>query len=114
MFPDYSIQTIIEDLRQTHSLDLTVENILDGRLFPTLPSFQQEPSLSSPSVLTDVNPIVSSEIIEGQEKLFVNDPLERQLTLQSRKRELIDGARERFLFRQRHKQNNSHIDVVES
>lgn len=110
MFPDYSIQALIDDLRQTGSLDITVENILDGRLVPTLPSFQQEPSLST--LLSDVNSSLNSDMIEGQEKIFVDDPQERQAILQSRKSELIDGARKRFL--QRQNQISNPIDLDES
>ncbi|KAI9564188.1 hypothetical protein GHT06_007926 [Daphnia sinensis] len=99
MFPDYSFGVLIDDLRQTGSLDLTVENILDGRLLPTLPSFQQEPSLLTlPTFVTKEGN--SSDSSEEPDKIFVNDPNERQKILHFRKHDLIEEARNRFLQRQ--------------
>lgn len=112
MFPDYPITALINDLRQTRSVDLTVDNILDGRLLPTFPSFQQEPSLSS-TLSTFVNQEASSHSAgEGQEKLFVEDPQERQQILQCRKHELIEEARTRFIERQT--RNNISTNLVEN
>lgn len=99
MFPDYSFGVLIDDLRQTGSLDLTVENILDGRLLPTLPSFQQEPSLLTlPTFVTKEGN--SCESSEEPENIFVDDPNERQKILHFRKHDLIEEARNRFLQRQ--------------
>ena len=99
LFPDYSFSVIAEDLRQTRSVDLTVENILEGRLLPTLPSFQQEPSLSTlPTFVSREEK--SFDVSQEPEKLFVDDPQERQHALQCRKHELIAEARNRFLQRQ--------------
>lgn len=93
MFPDYQISALIDDLRRTRSLDLTVENILDGRLQPTLPSFQQEPSHPTPSVHDE---IASDEDVENK---FENNPTQRQRLLKSRKQELMEEARSRFIRR---------------
>jgi autocrine motility factor receptor len=99
MFPDYSFSVIIEDLRQTRSVDLTVENILEGRLLPTLPSFQQEPSLSTlPKIVSQEQ--TPFEVSQEPDKLFVDDPQERQQILQCRKHELVEEARNRFFQRQ--------------
>ena len=108
MFPDYTLAALIEDLRQTRSLDLTVENILDGRLLPTLPSFQQEPSLSTvPSFINQEAPCSSSQ--EEKDNIFLESPHERQQILQSRKHDLIEEARNRFL--QKQTCNNSSTSV---
>lgn len=98
MFPDYPIAALIDDLRQTRSLDVTVENILDGRLLPTFPSFQQEPSLSA--VSTFMSQETSREAYLESDNIFVEDPQERQQILQCRKHELLEEARNRFLQRQ--------------
>lgn len=110
MFPDYTIAALIDDLRQTRSLDLTIEKILDGRLLPTFPSFQQEPSLSTVPVF--VNQDTSHNASEVQEKVFVEDPQERQQILQCRKHELIEEARIRFLQKQTH--TNISTSLVEN
>lgn len=94
MFPDYQLVTLIDDLRLTRSLDLTVENILEGRLSPTLPSFQQEPSPPAPLLPEE------SALDEDIGNKFRNDPQERQRVLVNRKLELLDGARNRFVQRQ--------------
>ncbi|XP_046644514.1 E3 ubiquitin-protein ligase AMFR-like [Daphnia pulicaria] len=108
LFPDYSFSVIVEDLRQTRSVDLTVENILEGRLLPTLPSFQQEPSLSTlPTFVRQENQF---DVSQEPEKLFVDDPQERQHILQCRKHELIAEARNRFLQRQALENNSTIIE----
>ena len=96
MFPDYSISAVIDDLRSTSSMDVTIENILDGRLLPTLPSFQQEQFNSSqgPS-----EPFSHVEFPTLQERVFVEDPKERQQQLSSRKKKLLEETRNRFLQR---------------
>lgn len=111
MFPDYPIAALIDDLRQTRSVDLTIENILDGRLLPTLPSFQQEPSLSSLSTFVNQEELPRGTN-EGQDKIFVEDPQERQQILQCRKHGLIEEARNRFIERQT--RNNISTNLVEN
>lgn len=98
MFPDYPIAALISDLRQTRSVDLTIDNILDGRLLPTFPSFQQESSLSTLSTFDNQEARRGAD--EGQGKIFLEDPQERQQILQCRKHELIEEARNRFIERQ--------------
>ena len=107
MFPDYPIAALIDDLRQTRSLDVTIENILDGRLLPTIPSFQQEPSLST--MPTYVNQETSREAYSEPDNIFVEDPQERQQILQCRKHDLLEEARNRFL--QRQARNNTSMNV---
>lgn len=103
MFPDYPMDALIDDLRETHSVDATVENILEGRLLPMqdYSSFQNEQSnlldLSSPLTST-----ISSQ--ETKEKQFLENPQERQHILHSRKRDLLEEKRK--LFIQRHQAHN--------
>lgn len=43
MFPHYPVSTIIGDLQVTHSMELTVDNMLEGRLpAPPEPAFDDE------------------------------------------------------------------------
>lgn len=90
---------MIEDLRRTRSIDLTVENILVGRLTAT-PLFHQETSS-----LTTVSPpeemfVQDSTRIAAEPAKFVEDPQERQQILKSRKRDLMAEARNRYLQKQ--------------
>ena len=39
MFPDVSYSYILEDLRHTHSLEVTIDNILEQRLVSPPPMF---------------------------------------------------------------------------
>lgn len=49
MFPHYPISSIIDDLQITHSMELTIDNILEGRLPPPPEStFDDEPTVDSP------------------------------------------------------------------
>jgi len=41
MFPHYPLWVLVADLRVSHSAELTVENILEGRLLPPAPMFNQ-------------------------------------------------------------------------
>lgn len=101
MFPDFEISTLIDDLRRTRSLDSTVENILEGRLLPTLPSFQQEPSPNLGQQEPSAPVLVDESLFdESMEIEFKSDPQERQHLLQSRKLELMEAARNRFIQRQ--------------
>jgi hypothetical protein len=42
MFPHYPLWVLVADLRMSHSAELTVENILEGRLLPPAPMFNQD------------------------------------------------------------------------
>lgn len=97
MFPDYPMDALIDDLRETRSVDATVENILEGRLLPMqdYPSFQNKQSLLDLS--TSLTPTISSH--ETKEKQFLEDPLERQHILRSRKRDLLEEKRKQFIQR---------------
>ena len=104
MFPEYPMDALIDDLRETRSVDATVENILEGRLLPMLPSFEQESSLLNLS-----NPLTPTGRQEMKEKQFVEDPQERQQILHSRKRDLLEEKRMQFLQRQTPVSSNNSI-----
>jgi len=106
LFPNYTITTLIEDLRRTRSVDLTVENILVGRLTAT-PLFHQETSslatlLSSDETLEQDLTGATSAAVEAvaEPAKFVEDPQERQQILKCRKRDLMAEARSRYLQKQ--------------
>jgi len=110
LFPNYTITALIEDLRRTRSVDLTVENILVGRLTAT-PMFHQEASsLTTASSseetfeqdLTDAAAAAAAAAaaISAEPVKFVEDPQERQQILKCRKRDLMAEARNRFLQKQ--------------
>ena len=42
MFPDVSYSDILEDLRSTHSLEVTIDNILEHKLVAPPPMFSSD------------------------------------------------------------------------
>lgn len=42
LFPHLALATVIEDLRVTRSVELTIENVLDGRVVAPPPMFQRD------------------------------------------------------------------------
>lgn len=90
------MSSVIDDLRSTRSMDITIENILDGRLLPTLPSFQQEQFAEPQSSTVPFPQEVPSAPLD---RVFVEDPQERQQQLSARKMDLVEEARSRFLRR---------------
>ena len=98
MFPDYPLTALIDDLRRARSLDSTVENILDGRLSPEMPMFQQEPGPEAPSIAD--GQLLSEPPQSIGDTRFDDSPEERQQLLQSRKRDLLATARLRFMHKQ--------------
>lgn len=50
LFPHMPTSTVIEDLRVTRSVELTIENILDGRLIA--PAIFREPEIIAPNIST--------------------------------------------------------------
>ncbi|KAG8236856.1 hypothetical protein J437_LFUL017221 [Ladona fulva] len=120
LFPRMPLHTLVEDLRDTHSIELTVENVLDGRLLPppatlyhvqppTPPSSpvnsQSNPTILSPN-LPDPNSQIgnepSNELQPGGSGLngssrFSKSSSEREKILQQRKERLVATARRRYL-----------------
>nr|CAD7400110.1 unnamed protein product [Timema cristinae] len=58
LFPYLSLPTIVEDLRATRSVELTIENVLDGRIVAPPPMFQRD---SDPPAVLDVEPVSAWE-----------------------------------------------------
>lgn len=54
MFPYFTINMIIEDLLTTRSVDLTIDNILEGRLVAPQQFIEEEP------LVTETPPMVNS------------------------------------------------------
>lgn len=48
LFPHVSLTTVIEDLRVTRSVELTIENVLDGRVVAPPPMFHRDSELALP------------------------------------------------------------------
>jgi len=101
LFPNYAITALIDDLRRTRSVDMTVENILVGRLSPTPPMFHQEPSLTLSTAET------FDQVLTAEPVKFVQDPKERQQILKCRKHDLMAEARNRYLLKQKENPNPS-------
>nr|CAD7262911.1 unnamed protein product [Timema shepardi] len=58
LFPYLSLPTIVEDLRATRSVELTIENVLDGRVVAPPPMFQRD---SDPPAVLDVETVSAWE-----------------------------------------------------
>lgn len=127
MFPNMPLNTIMEDLRSTRSVELTIENILDERLvappnhgldtrkealaderFPRTPSASTTIDSSSSMLLEDAEPPFAAEeaIASGDSSMgpqvggrFSKSPSERERMLSRRKEELLKMARKKFLDR---------------
>jgi hypothetical protein len=147
VFPDMPMSIILEDLRATRSVELTIENIVDGRVIippgfssidndgnqsredestPPIPEnmalFDNQPMSRDAGLLRDSSPfdsVTSPEAnrrahdddggllshndytVEGLQSgsgfRFSKSPTEREAMLASRKDNLIDDARRRFL-----------------
>lgn len=108
LFPHLPLSVIIEDLHITRSVELTVENVLDGHVMAPLPTFQPETPPPLPSPASTSLPSLtwqhatSSEDTEDDECLniggrFSKSPSERERILHVRKEKLLLGARRRYL-----------------
>jgi ancient ubiquitous protein 1 len=92
ILPRVPAQVIASDLAKTHSVDITVTNLLEGVVkYKELPE-QQQPSTSSSS--SKVKP-------QPSQKKFCTNPGIRHLSLQERKMAFIQAAREKYI--QKHK-----------
>ncbi|XP_036140606.1 E3 ubiquitin-protein ligase AMFR isoform X1 [Monomorium pharaonis] len=120
LFPHYSRNVILEDLRMTRSVEWTIENILDGVL--TIPHHLiEEPQEESvPQIQTTMTNIMPSSSIQnasdprfdipfadsGEEPSslggrFSKSSAERELILQRRKEHMRLTARRRYLEKHR-------------
>nr|CAD7447602.1 unnamed protein product [Timema bartmani] len=111
LFPYLSLPTIVEDLRATRSVELTIENVLDGRVVAPPPMFQRD---SDPPAVLDVEPVPAweelcttpethqEESAETSTNLggrFSKSSIERERILHLRKEQLLVSARRRYMER---------------
>ena len=61
LFPHLALATVIEDLRSTRSVELTIENVLDGRVVPPPPMFQRDAEPPLPEIEPSPGPAVQWE-----------------------------------------------------
>ncbi|XP_031341179.1 E3 ubiquitin-protein ligase AMFR-like isoform X2 [Photinus pyralis] len=123
LFPHYLLPIIIEDLRVTRSVELTIENILDGRLNsptfretepivpsennPSLSILQRQSSTEQPDTSTSQNwDEVNEENVDNDDGIavgsrFSKSSSEREHILHKRKEKLIQSARKRYVDKQR-------------
>ncbi|XP_068896487.1 E3 ubiquitin-protein ligase AMFR-like isoform X1 [Tenebrio molitor] len=119
LFPHIPISTITSDLRVTRSVEITIENVLDGRL--VAPAMYREPEVvpsanRSMSVLqTNCDTETqqqrnwdefSTETVETEDasnlgSRFSKSSSEREKILHRRKENLIQSARKRYIEKQR-------------
>ncbi|PSN50961.1 hypothetical protein C0J52_07636 [Blattella germanica] len=100
LFPHLALATVIEDLRATRSVELTIENVLDGRVVAPPPMFQRD---SEP-------PMQELELSPGP----ADSSTERERILQLRKEQLIINARRRYMERHKSESAQSESDVEAS
>ncbi|KAL3288044.1 hypothetical protein HHI36_002496 [Cryptolaemus montrouzieri] len=120
LFPNMPLPVIIGDLRSTRSVELTIENVLDGRLVappifrePQTPPenrsvgiIQQSTNFSSEEITTRNWDEYNTETTETDDTAslrsrFSKSSCEREKILQRRKENLIHKARKRYIEKQR-------------
>ncbi|XP_065339592.1 E3 ubiquitin-protein ligase AMFR-like isoform X1 [Cloeon dipterum] len=108
MFPHYPLWVLVADLRLSHSAELTVENILEGRLLPPAPMFNPDMEETQPAPEPAQEPPSQySGWLEENPTDTTTDPLspvtfsdeasERQRSLAKRREALVHQARRRYL-----------------
>lgn len=106
MFPQIPYHLVLQDLQLTRSVEITTDNILEGRIqvpFPTQPS-ERVPLELSPGTDEAAGASGSSENVpnetedfEARGSRFSKSAEERQRMLLQRKEELLHHARRRYL-----------------
>ncbi|KAK1163635.1 E3 ubiquitin-protein ligase AMFR-like isoform X1 [Acipenser oxyrinchus oxyrinchus] len=106
MFPQIPYHLVLQDLQLTRSVEITTDNILEGRIqvpFPTQPS-ERVPLELSPGTDEAAGASGSSENVpsepedfEARGSRFSKSAEERQRMLLQRKDELLQHARRRYL-----------------
>ncbi|XP_023232772.1 E3 ubiquitin-protein ligase AMFR-like isoform X2 [Centruroides sculpturatus] len=113
LFPDMLLCQISEDLRKTHSMELTIENILDGKITepknnpaenrtsegkpPERLSISDEASLPSKVVQNKMEENLALPSSSGLGWRFSKLPEEREVILSQKKDEMIESARRKYL-----------------
>jgi len=115
VFPHVPSNTIAEDLLRTNSVEITLENILEGRVEiqasenPTPPTFSNSTPISTANSTTPVTEIPRSRSDDYRSQMptstvfadtFGNTPQERQQRLQLRKQAIVEQARRQFIEKQ--------------
>uniref|UniRef100_A0A8C5FV02 Autocrine motility factor receptor n=1 Tax=Gadus morhua TaxID=8049 RepID=A0A8C5FV02_GADMO len=105
MFPQVPFHLVLQDLQLSRSVELTTDNILEGRIvvpFPTQAA-ERAPSQANTSSEDQPGPSGASEPaapepdnMEVRGSRFSKSADERQLMLKQRKEELLQQARRRF------------------
>ncbi|XP_074037010.1 E3 ubiquitin-protein ligase AMFR isoform X2 [Leptinotarsa decemlineata] len=116
LFAHIPLSTIIEDLRVTRSVEMTIENVLDGRL--VAPPLFRDLDLDQPSsrplslLQTDPEPSTrdwdqfNTESVESEDSVslgsrFSKSSSEREKILHKRKENMIQQARRRYIEKQK-------------
>lgn len=110
MFPNILLSQIIEELEKTHSVQMTIENILDGKILASHDDSQTKEKFAESEILSTGSD--SSKDIENQKKenpvipsssglgwRFSKSPEEREVILSQKKDEMIEFARRKYLNR---------------
>ncbi|KAJ4427703.1 hypothetical protein ANN_25355 [Periplaneta americana] len=127
LFPHLALTTVIEDLRATRSVELTIENVLDGRVVAPPPMFQRDTEPPPPELEYSPGPVDMpsqhwDELSEGHDPesieatvnlggRFSKSSTERERILQLRKEQLLLSARRRYM--ERHKSEAAQGDGSE-
>ncbi|KAM3959399.1 E3 ubiquitin-protein ligase AMFR [Aphomia sociella] len=118
MFPQFPLAALARDLAATRSPDLTIDNILEGRLrAPTPPPRSPPPPRVTPTQDIGSGPLTSTAAVNTDSDLlpelhtdestaaapieprFSRSVAERQALLQQRKAQIVARARRRYLER---------------
>lgn len=101
VLPHVPVDAIRRDLALTKDIDLTITNILEGRVtFTAEESAVEADRASSPCF----NSVSRQSLVQSTQKSNVNSPVtfpknpqDRQRTFEERKKELLDTARQRYI-----------------
>ncbi|XP_018597715.2 E3 ubiquitin-protein ligase AMFR-like isoform X1 [Scleropages formosus] len=109
MFPQVPFHLVLQDLQLTRSVEITTDNILEGRIqvpFPTQVNEWAPPQVATPVTSVEELPGASGgaepvprEDVEVRGSRFSKSAEERQRMLVQRKEEMLQQARRRFLNR---------------
>ncbi|KAK3526809.1 hypothetical protein QTP70_033549 [Hemibagrus guttatus] len=106
MFPQVPYHLVLQDLQLTRSVEVTTDNILEGRIqvpFPVQPlerpPVQESPALEEPAGASGGSEPTAAETedLEVRGSRFSKSADERQRMLCQRKEELLQRARRRYL-----------------
>uniref|UniRef100_A0A665W0K6 E3 ubiquitin-protein ligase AMFR n=1 Tax=Echeneis naucrates TaxID=173247 RepID=A0A665W0K6_ECHNA len=115
MFPQVPLQLILQDLEITRSLEVTTDNILEGRI-PTVPPLvspqtdEEEYSEAAEGQIAEENEMEEGEV-QKVELRFCASAEERQRLLLSRREELLQRARRYFRNRRQHNLSCTDLDL---